>query len=97
MAETRLIATTVRFDRLSHAAVAEEARRSGISFAQFVREAALMRATIRQMTREYEIPPEYMIRLANESERVVEQARVDDEKGSTPVTGARASRRPGPA
>jgi hypothetical protein len=81
MAETRLIATTVRFDRLSHAAVAEEARSSGISFAQFVREAALIRATIRQITREYAIPPEYMIRLANESERLVELARVDDAKG----------------
>jgi hypothetical protein len=40
-----------------------------------------MRATIRQITREYAIPPEYMIRLATESERLVELARVDDAKG----------------
>jgi mobilization protein NikA len=81
MAETRPIATTVRFDQLAHAAIAAEARQSGISFAQFVREAALMRATIRQITREYAIPPEYMIRLVNESERLVELARVDGAKG----------------
>lgn len=44
MPEMRRVA--IRFGRFADAVIAEEAEREGVSFSQFVREAALMRAVV---------------------------------------------------
>lgn len=42
-----LRATTVRFDRWAYELIQDEAERAGMTVAQFIREAALIRATLR--------------------------------------------------
>lgn len=44
--------TTVRFDERSYELVRAEAKRAGMTVAQFVREAALIRATLRAVADE---------------------------------------------
>jgi hypothetical protein len=64
-----LVSMTVRFDRASYDYIRDEARDAGVSVAQFVREAALIRAALRGIGREAEGPPVDFKRVADEVER----------------------------
>jgi hypothetical protein len=64
-----LVSMTVRFDRASYDYIRDEARDAGISVAQFVREAAIIRAALRGIGREAEGLPVDFKRVADEVER----------------------------
>ena len=73
-----LRATTIRFDDRGAQLIQEAAREAGVSFSQFVREAALMRAVMRTMSTEPALTGVDLTHLMNlVSERVVELSRVD--------------------
>lgn len=74
--------TTIRFDTISHGVIAEEARLSGVSFAQFMREAGLIRACMRQAARSGNAPPlnEYAATFHAIAEEVLRRARVDNNR-----------------
>jgi hypothetical protein len=64
-----LVKTTVRWDDVTYHDIQEEARTAGVTVAQFVREAAIMRAMIRSAGREAPGLPMDFKRLADEVER----------------------------
>lgn len=70
---------TIRFDQFAYEMVAREAELSGIPIAQFVREAALIRALARALAKEHEIPAdrEFVQRWAEVSQEVVRLSKVD--------------------
>jgi hypothetical protein len=49
---------TIRFDDHVHELISAEAKRMGVSFAQFVREAALLRTFMRALAAESDRPPD---------------------------------------
>jgi hypothetical protein len=68
--------TTVRCDPASHALIAAEARNPATRFAQFVREAVLARAGVRQALRDGEIDGAHMASLAHTlAQRLTELSR----------------------
>jgi hypothetical protein len=64
-----LVATTIRWDEAAYEYVREEARSAGVTVSQFVREAALIRAAVRQARREAPGLPLDLMKLAEEVER----------------------------
>jgi hypothetical protein len=64
-----LKATTIRWDETTYEWLREEARAANITVAQFVREAAIMRAMLRATAREAPGLPLDLKRLAEEVER----------------------------
>jgi hypothetical protein len=71
-----LRATTIRFDDAAYTLIREEARDAGVSFSQFVRESALIRAAVRaELRRSPGAQRASMAELGAEVERL---ARVED-------------------
>lgn len=68
-----LTTTTVRFDDVAYDYIRNEARDAGVSVAQFIREAALMRAAIRGARREH---PGLAMDYALIAEEVERRARI---------------------
>jgi hypothetical protein len=64
-----LVSMTVRFDQVAYDYIRGEARDAGVSVAQFVREAAIIRAALRSVGREAEGLPVDFKRVADEVER----------------------------
>lgn len=75
----RLRPMTVRFDQTAYELVAAEALASGVPIAQFVREAALIRAMVRALAVEhdFEIDRDFARHWAQLSEDVAALARVE--------------------
>lgn len=76
-----LRATTIRFDEGAAQLVQDAAHSAGISFSQFVREAALMRAVMRAMSQGLKTPltSEEHARILHEcSELVIARSGVDN-------------------
>lgn len=65
-----LKSTTVRFDEATYAFIRDEARAAGISTAQFIREATLIRAVLRSAAREARGTAFEYVQLAREVERL---------------------------
>lgn len=70
-----LVSTTIRWDDAAHALVRAEAKDAGVGFAQFVREAALIRAAVRQAQREHPGRLVDMLAVAAEVERLAQVRR----------------------
>lgn len=71
----RLVAITIRWDQTTHEIIREEARMAGVTIAQFVREAALIRAAIRSTHRDAPGDSRDFRLLAQEIERRAEVRR----------------------
>lgn len=72
-----LKATTVRFDEIAFALVQDEAERAGMTTAQFIREAALIRAVLRARGGPSVAPAELVESIHAVSDRVIALAAVE--------------------
>jgi len=70
MERPTLRAITIRWDQVTHDIIRAEAQDAGITVAQFVREAALIRACVRGARRDAPGVPIDYIRIAEEVERL---------------------------
>jgi len=66
----RLRAITIRWDHVTHEVIRAEAQHAGVTVAQFVREAALIRACVRGARRDAPGLPIDYIKIAEEIERL---------------------------